>query len=109
MDPVQNMPTISLPPIDPSDGTKTMQPQTVVANQPLAIGPTDNTQEETKIPEVSTPPVADDVDLIEKEWVNKVKEIVEKTKNDPYEQSKQLTVLKADYLQKRYNKSIKLT
>lgn len=109
MDPLQNMPTISLPPIDPTDGAKSTQPQTVVASQPLAAESQHDGKEEHKEPEVSAPPMADDVDLIEKEWVNKVKEIVEKTKNDPYEQSRQLTMLKADYLQKRYNKTIKLT
>jgi len=58
---------------------------------------------------VSTPTVADDNDLIEKEWVNKAKQIVERTKEDPHQQNKELTVFKADYLQKRYNKTIKLS
>lgn len=52
---------------------------------------------------------ADDSDLIEKEWVSKAKQIVEKTREDPREQSKELTVFKADYMQKRYNKTIKLS
>ena len=52
---------------------------------------------------------ADDSDLIEKEWVNKAKQIVERTREDPREQSKELTVFKADYMQKRYNKTIKLS
>lgn len=51
---------------------------------------------------------ADDGDLIEKEWVSKAKKIVEANREDPYQQSKQLTVVKVDYLQKRYNKTIKL-
>ena len=50
---------------------------------------------------------ADDGDLIEKEWVNKAKAIVERTREDPYKQSEELTLLKADYLQKRYNKTLK--
>ena len=57
----------------------------------------------------STPPIADDNDLIEKEWVLKAKEIVAKTKNDPYNQNKEMNVVKADYMQKRYNKTIKLS
>ncbi|HVW22956.1 MAG TPA: hypothetical protein VHB51_00505 [Candidatus Saccharimonadales bacterium] len=57
----------------------------------------------------STPMVAEDNDLIEKEWVNKAKQIVERTKEDPHQQNKELTVFKADYLQKRYNKTIKLS
>lgn len=46
-------------------------------------------------------------DLIEKEWVSKAKQIVEQTKDDPYKQSEGLTMVKMDYMKKRYNKSIK--
>ncbi len=52
--------------------------------------------------------VSDDGDLIEKEWVEKAKQIVEKTRDDPYKQTEELTVFKADYMQKRYGKTIKL-
>lgn len=51
---------------------------------------------------------SDDKDLIEKEWVNKAKAIVERTQSDPYKQSEELTMVKADYMKKRYNKVIKL-
>jgi hypothetical protein len=57
----------------------------------------------------STDISADDKDLIEKEWVTKAKAIVERTREDPYKQSEELSLLKADYLQKRYNKTIKLS
>ncbi|MDB5169917.1 MAG: hypothetical protein JWN82_313 [Candidatus Saccharibacteria bacterium] len=56
----------------------------------------------------TSPAMADDGDLIEKEWVHKVKQIVGATAHDPFEQNKQFTKLKADYMQKRYGKSIKL-
>ena len=56
----------------------------------------------------TTPTVAEDVDLIEKEWVEKAKAIVEKTRNDPYAQNQELNRFKADYMQKRYNKEIKI-
>lgn len=52
---------------------------------------------------------SDDTDLIEKEWVDKAKAIVERTRNDPYKQSEELTMVKADYMKKRYNKTIKLS
>lgn len=58
---------------------------------------------------IAVPLTADDNDLIEKEWVNKAKLIVERTKSDPSQQSKEIGVFKADYLQKRYNKTIKLS
>ena len=51
---------------------------------------------------------ADDGDLIEKEWVDKAKQIVEHYHDDPYNQSKQMTIFRADYMKKRYNRTIKL-
>lgn len=55
------------------------------------------------------PLIADDVDVIEKEWVDKAKKIVNATKEDPHEQEKEVSKLQADYLMKRYNKQIKLS
>ncbi len=55
------------------------------------------------------PAIADDTDLIEKEWVVKAKEIVSRTKNDPYQQNKEVERVKAEYLKKRYNKDVKIT
>jgi hypothetical protein len=54
-----------------------------------------------------SPATADDIDLIEKEWVEKAKQIVEQTKNNPREQNIALGKMKADYLKKRFNKVIK--
>ena len=56
----------------------------------------------------SAPAVADDLDLIEKEWVEKAKSIVANTRNDPYAQNQELNKFKADYMRKRYNKDIKI-
>lgn len=54
------------------------------------------------------PIIADDVDVIEKEWVDKAKRIVSATKEDPHQQEQQVSKLQADYLMKRYNKKVKL-
>ena len=51
--------------------------------------------------------IADDGDLIEKDWVDKAKAIVERTRGDPHKQTEELTEFKADYMHKRYNKTIK--
>jgi hypothetical protein len=51
----------------------------------------------------------DDGDLIEKAWVDKAKQIVERTRDDPHKQSEAITVFKADYMKKRYGKNIKLS
>lgn len=57
----------------------------------------------------NTPMIADDADLIEKEWVEKAKQLVDQTKNDPYTQNKEINKFKADYIKKRYNKDIALS
>lgn len=56
----------------------------------------------------TVPPMSDDHDKVEKEWVGKVKRIIQKTRHDPYQQSEDLTALKADYMRQRYNKIIKV-
>lgn len=53
-----------------------------------------------------TPLVAADDDLIEKEWVDKVKRIIALTKDDPYERNRVIARLQADYLKKRHNRVI---
>lgn len=57
----------------------------------------------------ASPVAADDSDLIEKEWVSKAKEIVERTRENPYQQTRELNLFKADYMKKRYNKTLKLS
>lgn len=59
--------------------------------------------------EVELPPEAEDADLIEKEWVDRAKQIVEHTREDPHEQQRALSHMKADYLKKRYNRDIKIS
>lgn len=89
----------------------------VVPNPPLKNATKDDTAEPVSeekpqrsrpmLSNVSAPEYADDNDLIEKEWVSKAKHIIDKTKSDPHIQSNELTLFKADYIKKRYNKTIK--
>ena len=58
--------------------------------------------------QTTNPQIADDVDVIEKEWVAKAKDIVLKTRDDPHSQSTQLMIFRHDYMKKRYGKEIKL-
>ena len=58
---------------------------------------------------VNLPDEAKDTDLIEKEWVEKAKQIVEQMSDDPYQLQQELAKVKADYMKKRYGKDIKLT
>lgn len=59
-------------------------------------------------PAVNSPLIADDNDLIEKEWVEKAKQIVAQTKSDPRKQNIELNKMKAEYLRLRYQKEVKL-
>lgn len=68
-----------------------------------------NSSVPTPISNVSVPSEAADSDLIEKEWVERAKQIVDHTKDDPHEQQKALSRMKADYMKKRYNKDIKVS
>ena len=101
MDPMQNVPKMTLPPVG-NDSEQQNQP--ALASQPMqpATISADNNRP-------SAPAIADDVDLIEKEWVAQIKEIIQKTANDPYERTRQLTLLKNEYLQKRYNKNVNIS
>lgn len=79
----------------------------VVDVNSIAVPQADDAQ--TATPTVSgddTPLVAADEDLIEKEWVDKVKKIIALTRDDPYERSRVITQLQIDYLKKRYNKTL---
>jgi hypothetical protein len=77
---------------------------TTVPAASRTAGPGDDTSTTTS----ADSPVLDDNDKIEKEWVGKARRIVEKTKHDPYQQSEELTAVKADYMKRRYNKIIKV-
>lgn len=76
-----------LPTIDPAQAQTNQAQQTIVSDAPA---------------------VAADEDLIEKEWVEKAKRVVAETKNDPHAQEDAISRLQADYLQKRYGRTIKL-
>ncbi|MES2876722.1 MAG: hypothetical protein V4678_04620 [Patescibacteria group bacterium] len=81
------------------------QPIPVTLPTPIAI-PTDD------MPAVASddsPAVAADDDLIEKEWVDKAKQIISETHDDPAAREKQVSRLQADYLKKRYGKELGAT
>jgi hypothetical protein len=76
---------------------------------PAPLSATPQSANPLAVPTGPAASVITDDDLIEKEWVNKAKRIVEQTRDDPYKQSENLTVFKADYLKQHYGKSIKLS
>lgn len=115
----QPMPSMSLPPVNQSTDAS-QQPQAADSQSPStpaattlsavfpAQQPPASPPPPAEGPGVSAPQIADDVDLIEKEWVAKIQEIINKTHDDPYERARQVALLKNEYLEKRYQKTIKL-
>ena len=78
-------------PIDPNPVALPMVP----ISDPLATDDSSN-----------NPVVAEDNDVLEKEWVDKAKQIVSETKNDPGEQTNRFVKMRYDYVKKRYGKEI---
>lgn len=98
-------PTAGLP-ISPLTNSSTQPTTTGLPNTPP---PLLNGQASTGVQHSPiSPPAADDADLIEKEWVERAKAIVEKTRDDPHEQKREMSKYKADYVKKRYNKDLKV-
>lgn len=56
--------------------------------------------------DATMPTVANDDDLIEKEWVDKAKKIIADTRDDPYRREREVNRLQTDYLMKRYGKEL---
>lgn len=96
---------------NPAGTAPASNPLMPVINLPAPSAPLPSvaTSNVTNTTTSANPSVADDADLIEKEWVQKAKDIIKKTQNDPHVQSKELNLFKADYMQKRYNKVLKLS
>lgn len=55
---------------------------------------------------IAAPVTASDEDLIEKEWVDRAKRIIEQTKDDPFRREQEVNKLQADYLRKRYGREL---
>jgi hypothetical protein len=79
------------------------------SNLPIPISiPQDDSIVAQTTTNIVAPSTADDSDLIEKEWVIKAKKIVEFNSADPYNQTREINLFRADYMKKRYNKIIKI-
>lgn len=91
-------------------GPQTTEPIKTTQNTPVApILPTPVTAVTTASDDgiiIDAPAIAKDEDLIEKEWVDKAKQIVNQTKNDPHQREKGVTKLKVDYLKKRFGRDL---
>lgn len=75
--------------------TAPVLPTPVIQDTPTAVAVSDD----------STMLAADE-DLIEKEWVDRAKKILNDTKDNPYARELEVSKLQAEYIQKRYGKII---
>lgn len=57
-------------------------------------------------PNITVPPTARDIDLMEDEWVKDLKKMIVETKGDPYAREVRFKEMQMDYLKKRYNRII---
>ena len=75
---------------------------------PVLPMPATPLQDDTTITtdDTSTPLVAADEDLIEKEWVDKAKKVILETKDDPYRREQEVKKIQIDYVRKRYGREI---
>lgn len=74
--------------------------------QPIVVAtPTAPVAEPTTAPTLG-PLTAADEDVIEKEWVDKAKQIITETHDDPYQRSNRVNQLQKEYLKKRYGKDL---
>lgn len=87
-----------------ADGSLTLP---AVQPSPPPPAPPPAPADEAATAAVSAPDVADDVDVIEKEWVDRAKKIIAETKDDPHTQEEEFEKLQVEYHRKRYGRDIK--
>lgn len=78
------------------------QPVPISLPTPVPVASDDN----AAVVSDDLPAIAADDDLIEKEWVDKAKQIISDTRDDPARREKEVGRLQADYLKKRYGKQL---
>jgi hypothetical protein len=101
--PPTDLPSIS----DDTSPEPSAGPATNQAPDSTPQAPSDGSRHFASQATAVVPDEAADNDLIEKEWVIKAKQIVEQTRDNPYEQQKEIEKFKAEYMKKRYNKTIR--
>lgn len=93
--------------INQAQGAVVQAIQPVPQQQPVALPIVPFQQQQSDDSHTSTNPVvAEDNDVLEKEWVDKAKQIVSETRDDPREQTNKFVVMRHDYVKKRYGKEM---
>lgn len=109
--------TVEVPNDSPEQGERSpAERESAPPVQPPTSGPIPITLPQPMAPPVQdepavqanddSPQAAADDDLIEKEWVDKAKQIIAETRDDPHKREREVGRLQADYLKKRYGKEL---
>ena len=79
----------------------------VALPQPVVAQPLTNPDDSQTVPsDDNATLIANDDDIIEKEWVDKAKKIIAETKDDPYRREVEISKLQIEYIRKRYGREI---
>lgn len=95
-------------PRPPAAAQPQMPAPSAPVGQPPVVSPTAGTGHLAALSGPTAGLAANDADLIEKEWVDKSKQIIAANREDPYKQKNEMSRAKVDYVQKRFNKTLKL-
>jgi hypothetical protein len=104
--------TEKIPVASPENSPQKQSPQAVSqAASDLALPATAiMTSDDQTVPAVTaddTSATANDGDRIEKEWIDRAKTVIARTKDDPFEQKNAMSQVKAEYIRKRFNKTVR--
>ena len=73
---------------------------------PVSIPSDDQQDDQHKADSLEAQGAAHDSHKIEKQWVERAKKVITQTKTDPHAQKQHVSVVKAEYIRKRFNKTI---
>ena len=82
------------------------QGENLQVQQPAQVLPAPIQNDANQVVVNQSPATAQDIDLMEDEWVKDLKKMVLETKNDPYTREVRFKQMQMDYLKKRYNRVI---
>lgn len=82
------------------------QGENLQVQQPAQVLPAPMQNDANRVVVNQSPATAQDIDLMEDEWVKDLKKMISETKNDPYTREIRFKQMQVDYLKKRYNRII---
>jgi hypothetical protein len=115
VDPAQNKdlePVVQVPEVPAAPAPVVPDPQAgaplpvAPASIPTAPAPAQPAPTPAAPAPTANPTTAEDVDVIEKEWVDKAEAVVKQTEGDPHAEEEAVEDLQTDYLKKRYNHTV---